>query len=765
MKIFLSILLLLPVISFGQSRIGGWRAHVSYTPVIAIAETAESIVGATAGGIFFTDKNSSVITTKSKSEGLSEVGITAIAYSRGTGYLLIGYESGNLDIILNGNVLNLPDLTRKADLPDKTIFRIICEGSNAYLCCAFGLVKIDLLKLEVSETWYLGATNDLKSVFDLATFGNSWYAATSRGIFMAGKTGSNLQDYRSWQLQSSLPQPDANFSSFAQEGGLLYTHDRSNDRILFFNGISWQSIYPGIKNIRAIRNSSSRMIALTATEVWQTGQSGNVAITGYQPGSQSAIDPRDALTDSNGRLWIGDHRFGLTQKTGTSAFHQYVPDSPGSDRITAMKAGPENLFAATVTTNPSGTPEAGISILQDGFWQNYTAAEDAGLQSVKSITSFVPSIDHPDEYWASTSGSGLLFFQKNRVSSHFNEQNSALGAIGGSCVISSLASDVQNNLWYTNPTGKSKLGTRSADGTFVPLLYPGMGLSSSPTGEIVVSNSGIHWTVLPDEGLFSFKIKGGTDNISDDQFRKVAVQSRFSNGSSTIITNFSGISAIVEDLSHQLWVGTGTGIVVYGNPDKVFESGEFYGSQPSTDDGEGLFKPILAKEKITAIAVDGGNRKWIGTAYSGVFLFSDIGDHLLQHFTSKNSPLLSDQILSIAIAPKSGEVFFATDKGLISYKSDAAASNASFEKAYVWPNPLRESYTGNVTIDKLTDGTDVRITDVAGNLIYRTNSLGGRAVWNGKNSSGARVATGVYLIFCNSPLLNTSKIIKLLVIH
>jgi hypothetical protein len=212
-------------------------------------------------------------------------------------------------------------------------------------------------------------------------------------------------------------------------------------------------------------------------------------------------------------------------------------------------------------------------------------------------------------------------------------------------------------------------------------------------------------------------------------------------------------------------VGTGTGVVVYSDPDKIFSAGEFYGIQPSLDDGEGLFKPILEKEKITAIAVDGANRKWFGTAYSGVFLFSEQGDHLLLHFDSKNSPLLSDHVLSMAIDPVGGDVFFATDRGLISYKGNATAGVADFEKAYVWPNPLRENYTGGVTIDGLTDGTDIRITDVAGNLVFRSTSIGGRATWNGCRAGGARVSTGVYLIFCSSPTTKTTKIIKLLVIH
>jgi outer membrane protein assembly factor BamB len=205
--------------------------------------------------------------------------------------------------------------------------------------------------------------------------------------------------------------------------------------------------------------------------------------------------------------------------------------------------------------------------------------------------------------------------------------------------------------------------------------------------------------------------------------------------------------------------------VVYGNPEKVFDPGEFYGIQPSIDDGEQLFKPILEKEKVTAIAIDGGNRKWIGTAHSGVFLFSENGDHLVQHFNSKNSPLLSDEILYIAISSLNGEVFFATTQGLVSYKSDATPGETNLDKSYVWPNPLRETFDGEVTIDGLTEGTLVKITDLTGSLIYQTTSIGGRAVWNARNANGARVSTGVYLIFCSSPQTKVSKILKLLVIH
>ena len=155
----------------------------------------------------------------------------------------------------------------------------------------------------------------------------------------------------------------------------------------------------------------------------------------------------------------------------------------------------------------------------------------------------------------------------------------------------------------------------------------------------------------------------------------------------------------------------------------------------------------------------------VGTLRSGAFLQSSDGSEQLLHFTKENSPLPSNNIQHIGIHPNTGEVFFATDKGMVSYRGDATEPKSKFGKVYAFPNPVRPNYNGLITITGLVDNTLVKITDVSGNLVYETKSLGGQANWDGKNINGRRVSTGVYLFFCDDEVGEQSAVGKILFVH
>ena len=201
------------------------------------------------------------------------------------------------------------------------------------------------------------------------------------------------------------------------------------------------------------------------------------------------------------------------------------------------------------------------------------------------------------------------------------------------------------------------------------------------------------------------------------------------------------------------------------NPGKVFDGGMYFQKIKIPDVVEGLAVYLLETEEVTSVTVDGGNRKWFGTARSGVFLFSPDGTKELAHYTIQNSPLPSNRITDVKVHPASGEVFIATDKGLVSFRSNANQPGSGFGKVYAFPNPVRPEYEGDITITGLMENTLVKITDISGNLVYETFSVGGMATWNGKNSKGQRASSGDYLVFCSASQGEKTAVTKILFIR
>jgi hypothetical protein len=221
---------------------------------------------------------------------------------------------------------------------------------------------------------------------------------------------------------------------------------------------------------------------------------------------------------------------------------------------------------------------------------------------------------------------------------------------------------------------------------------------------------------------------------------------------------------VAEDLEGQVWVGTSKGIAVFYTPTAIFDAGGSDAQQILIEQ-DGNIQVLLETESVSAIVVDGANRKWLGTQTGGVYLVSADGRTQIHRFTEENSPLPSNNITSIAIDELTGEVFFGTDRGIISYRSDAIDGSETAECAKVFPNPVRETYTGPIAIDGLVRDSEVKISDMAGNLVYRTTSLGGQAIWNGNDMSGNRVATGVYIVFASDPTGAFKCNTKLLVVR
>lgn len=744
-----------------------WHSYLSYYQTIAIAYGNQMIFSANENGLFSYYATDYIFETHSRVEGLSDSGITAISWSSSKGALLIGYSDGNLDLLMGNAVINLPAIQLKTTIVNKSINNILCEGDFAWLSCDFGIVKINLKKWEVAETWVIGPGASSIAVKELAADDHYYWAATTLGIFRAEKSNPNLQDFKNWVYQDQVPFLRNQFNSIALFSNKVYTCN--NDGLVFsFDGTMWQSVYPEITGIRKIKAFPAALVLVCDKSIEVIGANSRSTVSTYGSLIPAAtkINPADALIGSSGDLWIGDHVFGLIRKAIDGTCFSVVPSCPANNNSRRLTTLGTDVYAATGNDDAaSATNPAEIYRMKDKLWFSLNEFADTKLSGIKNITRIAPSPVNAAHFWGGTSGDGLLEFDGQKTTKIYNSINSPLESQNGICKIGGLNFDGAGNLWTTNPGGKNQIQVLKPDGTWKSLSYPGIDNQFSAAGDLVITKSGTKWISINHSDLFALRTQNTLEVTTDDVYRKTSVRSKFSNGETTVIKAFNQINMLSEDQDGSLWVATESGIVVYPNPEMLFGNNEFYGIQPSVDLGDGLFHPLLENENVNAIFVDGGNRKWFATTNSGVYLFTADGSKLIHHFNMDNSPLFSNNVTSIAINGQNGEVFFATDHGLISWMGEATLGNTSFQQLYVWPNPVRETYHGDITVDGLANESTVRITDVAGNLVYKTISNGGRAVWNGKNRSGGRVNTGVYLIFCADQEGIQSRVIKLLFIH
>ncbi len=744
-----------------------WHAYLSFYQTIAIASNDQRIFAANENGLFSYQPSDKSFATFSRVEGLSDSGISTIGWSGSKGGLLIGYTNGNLDLLIGNKILNLPDIKFKTGILRKSINSILCEGDFAWLSADFGIVKINLKKWEVAETWLIGPESSEISVKELGHDDLYFWAATEDGLFKAERNNPNLQDFHNWKVQDQTLVFQKHFNSVSYYNKLVYASD-ADGKAYAFNGQIWTSVFADIQGIKKIRTSTSALALLCENRIELITAGSRSTILNYTNLSQTSpiVTPADILFTTSGDVWIGDQVQGLIQKSANGLFTSFVPSSPADNNSTMLSIAGNNLYVATASDEPqSESIPAEVHLLQASQWISLNEVENPKLSGLKNVTSVVVASDNQDHFFATTRENGLLEFKGNKFAKNYNSGNSTLESFNGICKTGGLGVDGAGNLWITNPNGKHQLHVLKPDGTLKAFEYPGINNQFVAAGEVLITKADTKWIVANNSDLFALKTGSSIENTSDDVYKKTSVRSRFSNSETTILKGFNQVNALAEDQNGFLWVATENGVVLYSNPESLFGNTDFYGVQPSVDLGDGLFHPLLENLTVTTISVDGGNRKWFGTNNSGVYLYSEDGSRLIEHFDTDNSPLFSNHINSIAINGQTGEVFIATDHGLISRKGDATSGEQGFHHLYVWPNPVRETYNDNITIDGLTAESTVKITDVNGNMIFKTTSNGGRAIWNGRRRNGERPSTGVYMIFCSNRDGSQSQVIKLLFIH
>ncbi len=758
---FLYLLLIFPLSSFAQQvGVGQWRDHLSYYNAFTVDFGGDKVFAASQQGLLIHDLTDNNTSKFSKVDGLSDVGLTAIKYDEARSTLIVGYNNGNIDFLKNGAVINMPDIKRTNIVGDKTVRNILVKDKFGYLSCGFGIVVFNLDKLEVTDTWKFTPTGTAIQINDLAILGDSIYATTPVGIYKADLKNKFLNDFGNWTSVTTLPFQASNFTEIEVFDGKVYVQCKpsgSAEKILTYNGGSW-SVLNGLPDpVYSDIHACEDRIVFSGNYSCSFIPKNSSEISSFYKPILNKLDfsPQEAGF-YKGYYYIAERHQGLLQTSDGKSYANFTPNGPLTNSTFRVSAEGGKTYIATGGKKDDAFTAAyrqdGIPIFDGKYWQTPDENTDSGLVNTYDYLDIAIDPKNPNHAFVSTNGAGIVEIVDGKAIKTYDDKNSSVQTIPGYpgyWRVNASEFDEDGNLWAVNSKVPNNLLLRKSSGDWSSYKLPSdFGRSTSTTIlDLLITQDKTKWMVRKGEqggfGIYAYNDNGTLDNTEDDSHRSL-----------TITANDGGLPSnevysIAEDLDGEIWLGSDKGFAIIYNPSAALSGSAVNADQPIIQQ-DGNYEKILETEAISSIAVDGGNRKWLATQNSGVYLLNADGTKQILHFSAENSPLFSNEVYSVTIDQSTGEVFFGTSVGVQSYLSDATGPSEKIKDVTIFPNPVRPDYSGPVAIRGLVRNTNVKVTDIAGNIVFQTTSQGGQAIWNGKNFNGARVATGVYLVFCTN---------------
>ncbi|MEZ0183806.1 T9SS type A sorting domain-containing protein [Flavobacterium oncorhynchi] len=743
---------------FAQSQLS-WQGYFSFNEIKDISESPNTVFAASENALFFKNAASNVLKTKTTVDGLSGQTISTVYHSEAFKKTIVGYENG-LMIIINetdGSITKKVDIINK-QLPSnlKKINHIMEHNGLLYVACDFGIVQFNLATLQFGDTYFIGDNGAEISVKQTAFFNGFIFAATSSGMRKADAASVNLNDFSQWTVVnagdwSSVEALDSELIAINASG---YVHRYNSINFIGFLQLP-QSSY----DMRAVNHNLFITIPNTVYVY------NNQMILSRQISNTQVLDKSLVFTCATAvgdLLYIGTKDKGLVTSSLSSAgtFVNSTPAGPFRNNIFSLDVTPNVLWAVygdyDTYYNPYDLDSYGISKYASSSWLNipYSQVYDA-----KSITRIIVNPKNEKQVYASSFFSGLLRVENDIPNFLYNEKNSGLESITyegpnyKDVRINGTAFDKTGNLWITNSRIKNGLKVLKANGQWQSYTTSSILNNAETTSyaNIVIDRNNTKWISTSNEGVIAF-------NETTNTFKKMTFGVDAGN------LPAADVRSVVIDTKNQLWIGTTKGLRVLSNVGS-FQSDSQLKANPIIIMEDNLAQELMYEQFITSIAVDGSNNKWIGTADSGVFMVSPNGQETKYHFTINNSPMPSNMVNDIKINSVTGEVFIATNKGMISFKGVATGANDDLSNVYVYPNPVRPTYSGTVKVAGLLDKANVKITDIEGNLVFETTSEGGTIEWDTTAFGKYKVASGVYMVFISAQDGGETKVKKVMIIR
>jgi len=750
--------------------IGQWRSHLSSSSSMTSALVGSRIYSGANSSFFYYDIESGETKSLSKLDGFAQSNVSYLAYSASAKTLVIAYENSQIDLLTDAGIIyRMNDIFNAKVTGSKTIKHILINGNIAYISTGFGLVVLDIPRRKVLDA-YQNFDNDVltREALETTILSDTIYLATSNGVYFASLSNDvNKLDYTSWKRIPNL-----------QASHLIAFEDR-----LYFsakNASKLDTIYiyqngkmvsdENFANINAYKYNETISFSTSGNKLWVTKFGHvfsfyeNIPRLEYSDVNR-VFKPRGVIAIDNSTFWLSDETIGLI-KVDKNQNSATVNGPSGPSIPTVFRFSHSNILAVSGgydTYYTAAQKLDGFSFFNNGFWNNYKPLKGTFPGEFSDITSSVYNKLNNKYYFTSWTR-GIMEWDGNEDFKVYNQDTPGCklqsctyigfcqvpGAIY--CRVADMDVDSKGDMWIINPTPDASrhnsLFKFGLNGAWDNYVWRGVGSldgynyneendEESPhyyVNRIHVDKYDNIWMACRPGG----SMMGGLMVFNEKKY-SLPRYLKYVKGTKEEICG-QRVNCIISDLDGAIWIGTDNGVCYFSDPNELFQRKSIKASVPIFEN-----RALLKGQNITAIDVDGSNRKWIGTE-SGVWLFSSDGTKLISKFDVSNSPIPTNKITDIKVDQKSGEVFIATEGGMISYGGNSVVGDSENSSVSIYPNPVKPDFDGILSIAGLVNNAIVKIIDISGKLVFQTKAEGGLASWNLKDYLGRRPLAGIYLV-------------------
>ena len=752
-----------------------WEDFYSYNNVKDFVKVDDVIYALADNAVFTYNVLSNEIEKLSSVQGLSGETTSAIHYNSSFERLVIGYENGLVEVIdKNGAITISSDIVSFNQSGEKSINHIKEHNNKLYLATPFGIVVYDVENLEFGDTYFIGNNSSSLVVNQIEVYNGFIYAATDSGIFVADVSSNLLIDFNNWNQQYN----GRNFKQISLFNNQLYVVEGKNLNLLETSNLT--TIKSFTNEILALKSSNTNLTVTQNTSAIVLDASMNQVLE-VKPSAEFNFTLNNSFFE-NSTVYLGTKEFGIlnTNATQLSSFSEIHPEGPLSNDIFSLAVNNQNLWIVYGGYDATYTPisnKKGYSHFDGENWKNTQYDPNFPVTDLNHI-SIDPNIENrvyissfgDTNNINSLSTGGLLVVEDDAVKTFYNHLNSPLEDIAADASnrvtvrVSSSVFDSRGNLWIANIGFEKELKKLTPTGQWSSFdMRPVETSAAFGLSEVAVDRNNSIWYGSRGNGVYVFNENGN---------RKKALIATPNLGNLPDVN----VKTVAVDSNNKVWIGTKSGLVVYNNASGIFDD-LTPNANPVVINGDenGFGERLLGDQTINSIVIDGADNKWFGTDNGGVIYTNPSGQKTLANFSKQNSPLPSNKIVKMAVDNSTGKVYFATNKGIVVYNSKVAPFGDVIGDVYAYPNPVLKHHE-TVTIDgrngtHLPKGTNVKILDVAGNLVYETNVVegqelqGGKVVWNKKNLAGTKVASGIYIVLLSNDDATENAVTKIAIVN